>query len=203
MPGNEIVVVEIASHDRPTTYYCPFGPMALAWSPNNKYLAAIGGNGDLCIWDTNTKKSLLPITRYPSNISIDMTSDGPKGAAIAWAPHNNHLVYGIWGIYNHVSYLKVLDALTTHVLTDLGYNEATSASWSPNGMYIAASTSFGGVQIFEASTGKAIYYYRGQDTNKHFEIYDIGYNCVAWSPREACIASSGLDNDVHLWQAVQ
>jgi WD40 repeat protein len=66
--------------------------------------------------------------------------------------------------------------------------------WSPDGKRIASGSEDNTVQVWDASTGKNLFTYRGHTS---------AVNVVAWSPDGKRIASVGAaENTVQVWIVV-
>ena len=161
---------------------------AVAWSPNDKYVA-IGGIGDAIVLDSTTGI----IKGYYGH-------HGGGVHSLAWSPNGIYLAIGrddttaqVWNV-----------ATTSNVYTYTGHNsDVFTVAWSPDGKRIASGGGDGLVQIWDALTGEHVYTYRG-----HADYYPGHFtsgkavNSVAWSPDGKRIASGSDDMTVQVWQAM-
>src|SRR5205085_869028 len=67
-----------------------------------------------------------------------------------------------------------------------------AAAWSPDGKRIASSSSDNTVQVWDATSGKLVYTYRGNSDT---------VSAVAWSPDGKRMASGCSDHTVRVWDA--
>jgi WD40 repeat protein len=166
------------------------GPLApwntVAWSPDGKRIA-IGGNGDVQIWDAATGRN-ISYYGYHAGIVHDL----------AWSPDGKYIAIGsdnttvqLWEI-----------ATIKNIYTYTGHTTGVFAvAWSPDGKRIASGDSDGLVLVWDAFTGGHTYTYRG-----HADYYPGHYtsgaavNSLTWSPDGKHIASASSDSTVQVWQ---
>lgn len=74
-----------------------------------------------------------------------------------------------------------------------------SVAWSPDGQRIASASDDETVHLWDTSTGKTIFIYKGHVGSGH--DYNGAVQAVAWSPNGERIASGGNDCTVQVWQA--
>ena len=152
---------------------------AVAWSPNNQFIASGSWDGTVQVWDAHTGAI---ITTYKGHTDVV--------SALAWSPDGNYIASGSWD-----GTVRVWDAFSGSLLTFYdGHADPVSAlGWSPDGQYIASGSWDHTVQVWYAHTGETISIYRG-----HREFVDA----VAWSPNGQYIASGDRNNTVLVWNAL-
>ncbi|MGZ6388680.1 MAG: WD40 repeat domain-containing protein, partial [Ktedonobacterales bacterium] len=90
------------------------------------------------------------------------------------------------------------------VLTYTGHSDAVYAvAWSTSGSRIVSGGQDQTAQIWDATSGRLIFTYRGHATTTQTPDHlPTGLvHCLAWSPDGARIASASLDHTVHIWSA--
>lgn len=167
----------------------------VAWSPNGKRIA-VGGNGDVQIWDA-ASGGHISYYGYHGGVVHDVAWS-PDGKYIAAASNNTVQVWDIAGEKNVYTYIG-------------NSSDVFTVAWSPGGLSsspgqgdgsrIASGTSDGIVQVWDAFTGGHLYTYRG-----HADYYPghltsgAAVNSLVWSPDGKYIASASSDATVQVWQ---
>jgi len=105
---------------------------------------------------------------------------------VAWSPDGTRIASG-----GHDSTVQIFYTRTRkRILTYHGHSgEVFAVAWSPDSTRIISGSYDGMVQMWNASSGEALFAYRG------------GGLFVAWSPNGTLIASGGKDGIVKIWQA--
>ncbi len=158
------------------------GIQAMAWSPDNRYIAA-SMYTQLSLLETSTGKNVLSIYPAPGTDS---------GNALAWSPDSQMIASFTKDLSAPVPTIKIWHALTGVVrMTYKGHTaDVTSIAWSPDGKWIASSQgdfdTEGEVHVWEAATGRLQLIYRG---------HPEPVVAVAWSPDGKWIASAGSFTD--------
>jgi len=150
-----------------------------AWSPNGQYLLSGSSAGTAHLWEVKTGRPLFV--------------DDPGGPvlAVAWSPVGGRVAWAkgetVW----------VLDG-DGRFLSYQGHTSlVTSLAWSPDGHLLAsASSTEGGVYLWEAANGQTRLVYPDQKTPVPRWV-----TCVAWSPDGAHLASGMPHEDVvQIWE---
>src|SRR6266849_5207892 len=132
-----VEVWEVATNRRAYIYYAPGKdtPVAIAWSPDGKYLA-FGGAGGVRIWET---AAWSPV--------YTETWSGQRVEAVAWSPDSKH--FATAGSLDPTVY--VIDVTNPwHPYTFSGHIIGVeSLTWSPDGKRIASGGIDHTVQVWE------------------------------------------------------
>ncbi len=152
--------------------------IAVAWSPNNKYIASGSHDKTVQVWNPDSGDLF---TKYSGH------SDSVK--AVAWSPDSKYIASG-----SGDNTVQVWDALTGQPInTYKGHNNhVLSVAWSPDGTRIASAGWDHTVQVWEATKRSLPFIYRG-----HNDVVVA----VAWSSDSKYIASAGYDKTVQVWNA--
>ena len=162
------------------------GVYSVAWSPNNQYIASVGYDGTLRMWEATA----------PSGKTLVMIPGSSRFLfGVAWSPDGKYVAFGgtdsiVWVISS--------DGQQKIALYTLPHTQGwgiRDIAWSPKGKYIAVSTDGQGIHIIKSDTGTLIY---KTDTLAG----DI--SALGWSPTDARIASGnggGTPYAVQVWQA--
>ena len=153
------------------------GLNAVAWSPNGQYLAFGGLDQTVQVWD------------YAKDAAA-FTYQGHSGAidAIAWSPDSSRIASTGGDLT-----IQVWDALTGANPFTYPNAGGVALAWSPNGQYLASSSSYYGYpQVWAMGNANPIFGF----------IQQISPYSVAWSPDGSRIASSGYYGMVQMWDAL-
>ncbi len=114
---------------------------SLALSPNGKLLAGGGTDGIVRLWDVSTGKSALPLDGHRGPVAVVAFS--PRGEALASV--------GVgWGFF-----WDLREGKTVHQVG--AGTEVLAVAYSQDGRALAVAGSEKGLQLWDRSTGKALY----------------------------------------------
>jgi WD40 repeat protein len=153
---------------------------ACAWNPDGGFLASVGLDRQLIIWDpiTGTPRHRLegtiPLAWSPNGVWI-----ASGGAAKGYVPD---WTLRIW---------DVASGQERHVL-DGHIDRVTDCAWRPDGIEIVSSSEDGTLRIWDAVSG---------GERQVLEGHSGAVHACAWSPDGAWIVSAGDDRTVHVWDA--
>jgi WD40 repeat protein len=150
-----VIVWSVASGQRVDTLIGTNKMNAAVFSPDDRYLATAGWDGDVRLWDTSnwllanaTAKSSAssPPPRPPATVKMVLPGDGQIVTTVAFSPDNKLIASG--GYDNAV---KVWDAATgALVRTFTGHTAAVWAvGFSPDGKELASASSDKTVKIWK------------------------------------------------------
>jgi WD40 repeat protein len=153
---------------------------ALAWSPDDRYIATTGNDGKVRVWDVMRKRAIFTYT-------------GHKGPvyALAWSHDGTRIASA-----GSDDTVQVWAATTGHIMvTYRGHNDAVNAvAWSPHDTRIASASDDDTVQVWDVIDAVTVCTYIGHHS---------GVESLAWSPDGNRIASVANDskNEVQVWDA--
>jgi WD40 repeat protein len=157
--------------------------LAVAWSPDSRFLATGENMGDVHLFDLVNNKRYAKLTGHLDRVY-----------GVAWSPDGRFLASAsedktvrLWD----VSTLR-LESTTSQPTAILSQDmpEATSVAWSPDGLHLAISGSHV-VRIWDIANRKA----------SHTLGHDNIVWFVAWSPDGRHLATASHDTTVRLWDA--
>jgi len=152
--------------------------LAVAWSPDGRYIASSSLDNTIQVWDASTGAH---ITTYRGHKLPAQT--------LSWSPDSRSIVSGS---LDHT--VQVWEATTGKpILTYRGHSApVNTVMWSPDGKRIASGSVDTTVQVWDAASGKTLLTFRGH-TNQ--------VTSLAWSPDSTSIVSGSFDKTVQVWDA--
>lgn len=196
--------------------------LALAWSPNSKYLATADAIGSIRVWEMKSGKTVL--TYRGHDLPVHSLAWSPGGKYIASAGQDQ--VIRIWDAFTGArvfasrrqsepiirliwqrdgrritavsrdGMMKTWDAATgSDIITARSDNPGASSGSvpSPDGAYLAMITFDQAVEVRAKAGDRHLLTYRGHQGK---------ITVVAWSPEGKRIASGSTDRTVHVWQVI-
>ncbi|MBX5450222.1 serine/threonine-protein kinase [Thermogemmatispora sp.] len=158
--------------------------LALAWSPDGKYLAAAGEERVVLVWEVATRRIICTYRGHHGSI-----------AALAWSPDSRQLASG--GEDRTVHVWEPATTTGSNIRIYYGHHDKVNAlAWSPDGRLVASASDDQAVHVWEARDP------RGLDGGREPLCY-YGHSgsvtCVAWSQDGQLLASGSVDEQVHVW----
>jgi len=193
--------------------------LAVAWSPNDKYLAYANEKGKIQVLDTTSKHVISTYTDNKRAVyALAWSHDGKRIASgddsglvqvwdvttgqkiVVYSGHTD-IVYALAWSHDDAylasasgdATVKVWDAINEDLINTFhSKTNVTSISWSHKGYYIVFEINGkGDTQVWDAISGNRVVTYTNPDPNAS------GY-AAAWSPDDTRIASTS-DNIVRIW----
>lgn len=155
------------------------GIRAVAWSPNEHYIASGGCDSTVQVWDVTTGTVVFPYHGHVDEVW-----------SVAWSPDSKYVVSA--GADKTVQVWEATTGYPAYSETQIAMHDATvrTVAWSPDGRYIASAGDDEVVNVWDASDGSLISTYRRHK----------GEVCaVAWSPIRPYLACGGKDTAIHIW----
>jgi WD40 repeat protein len=153
---------------------------SVAWSPDGRRLATAGMDGNVRIWNLETKQCTVTFHGHSNAV----------GSAV-WHPDGRWIASKDWdGI------VLIWDATTGEVSRKLqcpggsGADSQYVLGWSPHGDRLAAGSGNGTVMVWETATGRQVHALTGHTSN---------VRSVHWSPDGRRLASRGEDRSIRIW----
>lgn len=152
--------------------------MAVAWSPDSRYLASGGYDGTAIIWEASSGRALRTLAGHTD--SVTAVAFGPDGAVMAT------------GSFDGTA--KIWEASTGDELMTLsGHTDwVMGVAFHPDSAWLATASFDGTAKIWDLRTGREI---------RCFEGHRGGVNSVAFSPDGRLLATASEDRTAKLWDA--
>jgi eukaryotic-like serine/threonine-protein kinase len=176
----------------------------LAWSPDGHAIASSSADETVQVWDASSGRTL-----------VTLRGNSLQAQAIAWSP-DSHYLATTYGLLSET--VQIWDASSGKVSSTharySGHSESIQAlAWSPLargtlsggeviGEYIASTGDDGTVQVWDVTSGRTAFTYRGHLKLSASSGTSISIKTLAWSPDGKRIASGGDDKRVHVWDAL-
>lgn len=148
------------------------GIRSVVWAPRGPWLAAIGDDGEIWLWDVEQGVPIGPPLTRPQRA---------KWSAVAWSPDGRRLVTAEKPLDENGA-LRLWDFSAATPGEVLEANAAdTSVAWSPDGRRIATIGDKGSVWIHDLETG----------SRRRAQLVTAGlFGRLAWHPDSAYLAVS-------------
>jgi WD40 repeat protein len=148
---------------------------SVAFSPDGAYLAAVGDNDIVDLWQVPTDREVWGGPRRGSGTNLNGVAYHPDGRSLALASYEN---------------VRILDTATGKILATLQpEGSALAVAYRPDGKGLAAAYIDKTVRVWDAD-GKLLHVFRG---------HAAGVTSVAYRFDGQCLASAGEDGLVILW----
>lgn len=153
--------------------------MAVAWSPDSRYLASGSFDGTAVVWDASSGRPLRTLAGHTD--SVTAVAFGPQGGVVAT------------GSFDGTA--KVWEASTGGELMTLsGHTDwVMGVAFHPDSAWLATASFDGTAKLWDLRTGSEL---------RSFEGHRAGVNAVAFSPDGLTLATASDDRTAKLWDVV-
>lgn len=168
--------IEVATGKMVSRVDLDFLPLAIAFSPDGKFLTLSGNDSDLYLFDAATGKTVRVIK-----------ADEKEFRAVTVSPDGKRLVAA-----GGSGAVRMWDAASGELILTIRGNRQTidGVAISPDGRRLATAGFDGMIRLWDAQTGQELLSFRAH-TN--------GVKSVAFSPDGKALLSGGMDNTVRIW----
>ncbi|MDB6025247.1 MAG: pknB 19 [Verrucomicrobiales bacterium] len=152
---------------------------AIAWSPNDRFLATGGSDFMIRLCETET-----------GSIAKEFSGESASVVALAWSPDGTQLA----SIGRDDGAMKIWEAFTGKLVQHFrGHLQGCRAVvWQPNGLQIATASLDGTVKLWNP----------GANNPSLRRIQTASITSVAWHPDGGTLATGSKDGTVRIWDAV-
>jgi WD40 repeat protein len=153
------------------------GVRSVAFSPDDKFVAAGDGNGHVYVWRLNTR-ALANVLTDPGSKGVRSVTFNPGSSRLAAGDANGH-VY-LWERNELLASLAVPSR-----------QAVSSVAFSPDGAFLAAGDAKGNVYVWQASTHDLV--------SSMMDPRSKGISEVAFNPSDSLLAGGDANGDTYLW----
>ena len=171
--------------------YQGMGMNVMAFSPDNKWLATVGGYNASALWSVATGKQMTPINISNYVFDLAFSPDGKILAVSSGEPTIDFFgTVTILGLNHDV----ISNSVTLEPIATLKYEGPVyDLDFSPNGRWLATGSKDGTIQILEAATGQKANLIMLDDPVGKLNFSQDGHWLITTSRQ-------GLINTIRVWR---
>jgi hypothetical protein len=176
--GNEVRLYDTTLGLERTLHTGHAGPiLALAFSGRGNYLASLGGDRSVRIWDANDLRSVRNLLKLPHDVRC-----------LAFSPDERLLALG--ERKGSIRIFDVASGTEQRVLTG-HLREVTAIGFAPDGVTLASASADGTARLWNTANGIELTTFKGHAGS---------VNSVAYSQDGRTLATGGVDRKVLFWE---
>jgi len=182
---NTIVVWELATDNEIAHMIHEDQVVAATFSPDGRYVVSGSHDHTARVWEVATGKEVARMTHDDLVVSVAFSPDGK---------------YVVSGSFDNTA--RVWEALSGKEIARMTHDDdVRSVAFNPDGKYVVSSSDDRTARVWEAATGKEIARMTHGNTVGNMFYLCCTVETVAFSPDGKQIASGGIDQIVHVWEA--
>ncbi|UNO43581.1 TIR domain-containing protein [Streptomyces sp. MST-110588] len=153
---------------------------SVAWSPDNRRLAAALADGSLHFWDAASGRPLGPAPRISPHLA----------RAMAWSPDGELIATG--GVDGTIRLWDGRTGEQSPTILKEGDSWIQALAWSPDSTRLVSGDGNGTMRVWDPR--------RGVPLQRRGGAHSAGVTALSWSPDGSRLVSGGEDHVVRLWQ---
>jgi len=160
--------------------------LALAWSPDGRWLASSAKDGTLVIWDT--ERGANRVLERGGGAAVQALAFSPDGTRLASGSADGRVV--IHNLGNLKNILQAAAAIPSRTMFGRHEGAVRALAWHPEGEVLASASADDTIQLFGTARGEPLHRLQGHNGD---------VLCLAFSPDGSRLFSGSRDKTVRVW----